>query len=110
MIVEEERKVLADYVCYDKSDLLVEQEKLIGEVSTVLSLDRDNSCILLLHSSWNKEKLFEAYMCDPEKALETSGALVVPVDQPQPSKEQVLCPIMFDDFPLRGKFVCTGGF
>ena len=98
-----------EYQCLDMGDLLNAQQKLVDDVASVLSIDKDKANVLLLQFGWNKEKLFDAYIPDPQGTLSKAGALQRQVERARSSKpgELVECPILFDKFPLEGECICS---
>ena len=66
--VIEGKVVITDY-----SRIVPMMYDLVSDVSTLLGQDSDASLILLMLNKWNKEKLLDAFLGDPDKLLETSG-------------------------------------
>ena len=62
-----------DFKIFSPSDIQASQDKQINEVSAILGQPSEATAILLRHLRWNKERLIEAYMDNPDKVLETSG-------------------------------------
>ena len=54
-------------------DIQVQQDKQFQEVASVIELPTEQTAILLRFMRWNKEKLLEMYMENPEKVLEDAG-------------------------------------
>mmetsp|Transcript_19765 Transcript_19765/g.32478 ORF Transcript_19765/g.32478 Transcript_19765/m.32478 type:complete len:570 (-) Transcript_19765:2669-4378(-) len=100
-----------------------EQEAMIKNICDVLDTSYEISNVLLLHFSWNKEKLLDAYYADPEEACRQSGAIIPSetkmeetngdADAAGGTKEGddlFLCNILFIDVPLKNTYAmgCVG--
>lgn len=94
-----------EYECLDMNDLFEAQQKLIVDVSSVLNVDNDKASVLLLNFGWNKERLLESYIADPEGTLKEAGALHKKTSNPKTSSKTDLveCSILLEKFPLNGK-------
>lgn len=55
------------------ADIQAHQNKQIEDVSAILGLPPEDTAILLRYTKWNKEKLIESYMDQPEELLEEAG-------------------------------------
>jgi ariadne-1 len=55
------------------SEIQKQQDVQIGEVASILMQPPEAAAILLRHLRWNKERLIEAYMDNPEDLLESAG-------------------------------------
>ncbi|GBG26191.1 E3 ubiquitin-protein ligase dbl4 [Hondaea fermentalgiana] len=109
-----------EYTVMTPAMLRAEQEKLIKNVSDVLDTSYDISNVLLLHFKWNKERLFDAYYADPEKACRDAGAVPLvenarvgtDADAAGGSKEQgvFMCQILYMEVPYKYTFSlgCSG--
>lgn len=64
---EVEQKVLSP------GDIEREQNVHIKDVATILGLPPESVAILLRYGRWNKEKLIESYMDDPDTVLDEAG-------------------------------------
>ncbi|KAJ5544799.1 Zinc finger C6HC-type [Penicillium sp. DV-2018c] len=62
-----------EYKVLDPSDIDHEQLGQVNEVCAILGLPPESAAILLRFGRWNKEKLIEGYMEQPEKTLEQAG-------------------------------------
>ncbi|KAI9824373.1 MAG: hypothetical protein M1819_000878 [Sarea resinae] len=58
---------------FDPRDIKSHQDKQIEELSAILGQPPESSAILLRHARWNKERLIESYMDEPEEVLENVG-------------------------------------
>jgi ariadne-1 len=95
-------------------DIRQTQETQIANVAVICYIDPSQAAILLRHYRWNKERVIEAYMDDPERTLRKAGIVSDDssdhVIQRLPSYE---CQICFDDEHLDsyalqcGHRVCT---
>jgi ariadne-1 len=54
-------------------DIRQTQETQIANVASVCYIDPAQAAILLRHHRWNKEKVIEAYMDDPDRTLKKAG-------------------------------------
>ena len=57
----------------ESEDLRIEMDLILNEISDMLCISSIASACLLRQFKWNKERLIEAYMSDPEKTLKASG-------------------------------------
>jgi ariadne-1 len=62
-----------DFKVLSPADIEKEQNQQINEVSTILGLPPESAAILLRFARWNRERLIESYMDDPEEILEEAG-------------------------------------
>lgn len=62
-----------DFQVYSPAEVQSHQDKQINEVSAVLGQPSEATAILLRHLRWNKERLIDAYMDNPEALLEEAG-------------------------------------
>ncbi|CEP13137.1 hypothetical protein [Parasitella parasitica] len=62
----------------DADKLRIMQANTIRQVSSLLAISDQCSTIMLHHFSWNKEKLIEKYIEDPDKVLAEAGLIVPP--------------------------------
>ena len=80
------------------SDIRTTQETQIANVAAVCFIDPTQAAILLRHHRWNKEKVIESYMDDPERTLKKAG--IVNDDSGEHRIQHVEgfeCEICFDD-------------
>jgi ariadne-1 len=79
-------------------DIRQTQETQIANVASVCYIDPAQAAILLRHHRWNKEKVIEAYMDDPERTLKKAGIVN---DESGDHRIQSIpgfeCEICFDD-------------
>jgi ariadne-1 len=76
LVLEEKNARRAHEVEYQRhsiSDIRTTQETQIGNVAAVCFIEPSQAAILLRHHRWNKEKVIEAYMDDPERTLKKAG-------------------------------------
>ncbi|KPI34922.1 E3 ubiquitin-protein ligase dbl4 [Cyphellophora attinorum] len=89
-----------EFKVLDPQEIKAQQDKQFEEVSSVLELPPEQTAILLRHMRWNKEKLLESYMEDPERVLEAAGLGLTFAAAPQtktvPGFE---CEICYEDGP-----------
>lgn len=89
-----------DFRVLGPEEIISQQDRQIEEVSAILGLPCEASAILLRHLRWNKERLVESYMDNPEAVLEKAG--LGPDGGRAPRIEPVrgfTCTICFDDEP-----------
>ncbi|KAL6188969.1 hypothetical protein ACLB2K_040359 [Fragaria x ananassa] len=87
-----------NYVVLKELDIKERQEDDITSVSSVLSISRAASTILLRYYNWNVSEVLEAWFADEEKVRNTVGLLPEPVVQFVNSRE-LMCGICFEAFP-----------
>ncbi|CAK5265546.1 unnamed protein product [Mycena citricolor] len=84
--------------------------KDVEHIQGIFGVDAASASLLLRHSSWNKEKLIEKYMDNPDKTLVAAGVMLPEVEPARPSRRPVrkaktpdpatfTCPVCFDDDP-----------
>eukprot|EP01105_Mastigella_eilhardi_P007734 TRINITY_DN193_c0_g1_i4.p1 TRINITY_DN193_c0_g1~~TRINITY_DN193_c0_g1_i4.p1 ORF type:complete len:532 (+),score=148.65 TRINITY_DN193_c0_g1_i4:1459-3054(+) len=86
-------------------DIAQEQQKVIGDVSEVLSVDRATAGALLRHFRWRKDLLLTAYLEDPVKVCKQVGAPLrteeaAPFAGELPGSSEAECTICGDEFEL----------
>lgn len=62
-----------EYQPHSISDIRQTQETQIAHVAAVCDIDPSHAAILLRHYRWNKERVIELYMDDPERTLKKAG-------------------------------------
>ncbi|KAL6194207.1 hypothetical protein ACLB2K_035291 [Fragaria x ananassa] len=92
------RRPESNYVVLKELDIKERQEEDITSVSSVLSISRAASTILLLYYNWNVSEVHEAWFADEERVRNTVGLLPEPVVQFANSRE-LMCGICFEAFP-----------
>ncbi|KAL9541663.1 hypothetical protein MBANPS3_008996 [Mucor bainieri] len=73
----EEAKHKVTFAAKDVEKLRVMQKETVNQVASLLAIRPQVSAILLYHFCWNKEKLIEKYIEDPDKVLVDAGVQVV---------------------------------
>lgn len=74
------------------------QEEQIKEVSDITGEPTEAAAVLLRRARWNKEKLIEQYMDNPDKILENAGLGAGNSEPPRTQKmKDFTCDICFDD-------------
>ena|SRR5579859_1785768 len=87
-----------EYQPHSISDIRQTQETQIANVASVCFLDPTQAAILLRLHRWNKEKVIEAYMDDPERTLRKAGIVTDESGEHRVQKVQGFeCEICFDD-------------
>src|SRR5436305_10698686 len=84
------------------NDIQQTQETQIANVATICFIDPTQAAILLRYHRWNKEKVIESYMDDPERTLKKAG--IVNHDDLKGQQQHTIqrikgfeCEICFDD-------------
>jgi ariadne-1 len=62
-----------EFQAHSIRDIQKVQETHIANVASVCFLEPNQAAILLRHYRWNKEKVIESYMDDPEQTLKRAG-------------------------------------
>ena len=62
-----------EFAVFAPTDIQAHQNKQIDEVSAILQQPPEASAILLRHLRWNKERLIEGYMDNPDMVLASAG-------------------------------------
>ena len=87
-----------DFSIHSPADIQAQQDKQIDEVSQILGQPSEASAILLRHLRWNKERLIEAYMEQPEVLLDSAGLGSGSVQAPKTQyMNNFTCTICYDD-------------
>lgn len=79
-------------------DIRQTQETQIANVASVCNIDPTQAAILLRHHRWNKERVIDSYMDDPERTLKKAG--IVTDDSGEHCVQNLKgfeCEICFDD-------------
>ncbi|GAM27869.1 hypothetical protein SAMD00019534_110450 [Acytostelium subglobosum LB1] len=88
------------YEVLDKLELQSESRKLIREIMDVLSITSEAAvAILLRHMKWNKERLIEKYMDNPDRLCIEAGIPNLRLErQVDKAMQKFSCLICLDDF------------
>lgn len=62
-----------DHKAVAPGEIQSQQNRQIEEVAMILGQTPESAAILLRHYRWNKERLIESYMDNPDKVLENAG-------------------------------------
>uniref|UniRef100_A0A0E0AYB5 RBR-type E3 ubiquitin transferase n=1 Tax=Oryza glumipatula TaxID=40148 RepID=A0A0E0AYB5_9ORYZ len=84
------------YIVLTEKDINERQEEDIGKVSAVLSIRREEACVLLHHYKWNISKLSDEWFADEEKVRDIVGLLLNGIDLPNSRK--LTCGICFEGY------------
>ncbi|OMO88567.1 Zinc finger, C6HC-type [Corchorus olitorius] len=113
------------YSVLDESDIKQRQEDDLTSVSTLLSLTKSESIILLGHYNWNVGEVLNQWFDGEEGIRSSLGLLKKPIDvndfEPSECKEKITtCKICFESLPRKGFssascghpfcFGCWGGY
>ena len=83
------------------SDIQAQQDVQINEVASILEQPPEAAAILLRYMRWNKERLIESYMEQPEELLEAAGLGQNPAGPPKTLRMMSFsCDICCDDQEL----------
>ena len=99
-----------EFTPHSIADIRQTQEIQIANVASVCYIDTSQAAILLRHYRWNKEKVIEAYMDDPERTLKKAG--IVTDDSGEyriMDVEGFECEICFDDDSSRQSYALQCG-
>ena len=88
------------FTVLNESDIRHLQQAGIQEVSSVLSISRVESSILLHRHDWNVTKVLEAWFADEDRVRNSVGLLREPLVRPVPNSETLACAIYFEDCPF----------
>ena len=91
-------------------DIRQTQETQIANVAAVCFIDPTQAAILLRHHRWNKEKVIESYMDDPDRTLKKAG--IVSDDSREHRIQNIKgfeCVICFDDENARKSYALQCG-
>ena len=95
-----------EFKVFDPIQIQAQQDRQIGEVSSILSQPPEAAAILLRHLRWNKERLINQYMENTEEVLENAG--LGQDSTTNPPKLQCIpgfvCDICCDDTPNMDTF------
>ena len=99
-----------EFQAHSISDIRQTQETQIANVATVCFIDPTQAAILLRHHRWNKEKVIESYMDDPERTLKKAGIVN---DESGEHRVQYIegfeCEICFDEDNSRESYALQCG-
>ncbi|XP_075660414.1 putative E3 ubiquitin-protein ligase ARI7 [Castanea sativa] len=94
----ESRRAEQNFTILREFDIRQRQEDDITRVSTVLSISRVASSILLRHFNWSVSKVHDAWFADEDRVRKTVGLLEEPIVR-LPNARELTCGICFDTFP-----------
>ncbi|XP_042483690.1 probable E3 ubiquitin-protein ligase ARI8 [Macadamia integrifolia] len=116
----EQKQQEKNYTILSEVDIRRRQDQGIKTISTVLSISRSWSSILMCHYNWNISKVHEAWFTDEEKVRKSLGLLEKPNFEFPENFQELVCPICFENYPLDkmasvdcGHFFCVtclGGY
>jgi ariadne-1 len=87
-----------EYKVLSPEDIEREQAVQVNEVSAILGLPTESAAILLRYGRWNRERLIESYMDDPDRVLDDAG--LGPTSSKQAKTEVIpgfMCAICCDE-------------
>ncbi|CAO2192312.1 unnamed protein product [Urochloa humidicola] len=84
------------FAVLSEEDISERQEEDISKVSSVLSIEREEACVLLHHYKWNISKLSDEWFADEEKVRHTVGLLLNGNGRPRSRK--LTCGICFEGY------------
>jgi len=111
--VENQRKLIRtqSYEVLPQKDILKESQRLIDDVLSVCNIPSAAAAALLLrHAKWNKEKLIESYMENPEKVCTEAGISKLELEKRHPNPSAMhSCLICLEELPAADTFALTCG-
>ncbi|CAN6485482.1 unnamed protein product [Victoria cruziana] len=93
------RRTQQNYTILNEADIRLRQEDDITRISTVLSISRDSSSILLRHYNWSVNKVNDEWFADEDKVRKAVGLLEKPVVEMTPNAIELTCGICFETYP-----------
>lgn len=82
-----------EFSVHSPQDIIDNQQKEVTHVVGILGIRQEHAATLLRHFRWNKERLIEKYMDDPEAVLQAAG---VSTDSTQKTRITVVPSFMCD--------------
>ena len=79
-----------------------EQSAVIDDIASILSVSNSIAATLLIHFSWNKERLLDSYWKNPEDALAKAGAFHE--QEEKKTGDAFLCKVFFTEYPWKETF------
>jgi len=99
-----------EFTPHSIADIRQTQEIQIANVASVCYIDEPQAAILLRHFRWNKEKVIESYMDDPERTLKKAGIVTDDSGEHRIMNiEGFECEICFDDETSRQSYALQCG-
>ncbi|RUP50342.1 hypothetical protein BC936DRAFT_139583 [Jimgerdemannia flammicorona] len=90
-----------EFSVHSVANIVASQQKEVSQVSSILGIRQEHSATLLRHFRWNKERLIERYMDDPDKVMLKAGIItnnsLVPHWEPAAKFPGFMCDICCDD-------------
>nr|CAB3481602.1 unnamed protein product [Digitaria exilis]CAB3483687.1 unnamed protein product [Digitaria exilis] len=74
------------FAVLSEEDISERQEEDISKITSVLSITKEEACVLLHHYKWNISKLSDEWFADEEKVRHTVGLLLNGNDRPRSRK------------------------
>lgn len=99
------------YEVLPQANIMKESKSLISDVMQLCSIPTAAATAALLrHFKWNKEKLIESYLENPEKTCRDAGMGNLELEKPPSNPEKIeSCLICLDDLPLKDTFALSCG-
>ncbi|XP_019155749.1 PREDICTED: probable E3 ubiquitin-protein ligase ARI7 isoform X1 [Ipomoea nil] len=92
------RRSQRNYTVLKEEDIRQRQEDDITRISTVLSISREEACLLLRRYNWSVNKVHEEWFSDEERVRKLVGLLEKTIRLT--NAKEVVCGICFDNCPL----------
>ncbi|CAA7400458.1 unnamed protein product [Spirodela intermedia] len=86
-----------NYTILGEHDIIRLQMEDINRVSQVLSMSRDDACILLRHYKWSVNRVHDEWFADEESVRKAVGLLEKPIEMPR--SREMTCGICFEVYP-----------
>jgi ariadne-1 len=100
------------YQVLEMNEIIGESKKIVKETTDVLGLPSQVAAVALLrHFGWNKEKLIEKYMEDPETVCREAGMANLSRLSTQPTNpnEKVSCLVCYEELPAKETYALGCG-
>jgi ariadne-1 len=89
-----------EFTVWSTQDLIQTQQMLQSQISSLLSCSHSTAATLLRYFKWNKEKLLETFLENPQGVSQAAGVLVNEQDKPLLIKVKgFVCDICCNDDP-----------
>ncbi|EPY52732.1 hypothetical protein SPOG_02052 [Schizosaccharomyces cryophilus OY26] len=86
-----------DYKVLSPKDLRVWQNEKIEQLTSIITLTREQALGLYRYFKWNREKLLEMYVDDPERTLHKAGVQQSDEKKHEVAEKEGTCSICFDE-------------
>jgi ariadne-1 len=87
-----------DYRVLDPGAVVDELQATVGGVAGVLEISEEDAQALLIARGWDRSRVLEMYLEDPDKERRVAGVPLLP-ERPRPTAGEVDCPICYAPTP-----------